>query len=146
MNKSLVIYILILCLVCALAKNLKRAENADEFQSFVQKFHKKYASEEEKQYRYSVFKDNLKHIEKLNQENHAVFGVNSFSDLSNEEFVSTYASVAASEHAASSLPKSNIKDGSEFITKTVGNERIYVIPTHVDQRDYTHRGVSSVKN
>ena len=91
MNKAFLCLALLLCLAFGLAKNLKRPAHEDEFQGFTKKHNKKYRSEEEKQYRFSVFKKNLDHIDRLNKQNHAVFKTNKFSDLSQEEFLNIYA-------------------------------------------------------
>lgn len=91
MNKIFLSLVLILCLTFALAKNLKWAGFEEEFQSFTKKHNKNYRSEEERQYRFSIFKKNSDLIDRLNKQHHAVFKINKFSDLSQEEFLDIYA-------------------------------------------------------
>lgn len=63
-----------------------------KFQSFVQKFEKIYGAEEFGR-RYSIFKDNLAHINELNSHNDgAVYEVTKFADLTPEEFKRVYRS------------------------------------------------------
>ncbi|KAH7650662.1 Actinidain protein [Dioscorea alata] len=55
------------------------------------KHKKSYKSEEEKEERFKIFKDNLKYIDEHNAGNHSFqLGLNIFSDLTNEEYRSTY--------------------------------------------------------
>jgi C1A family cysteine protease len=66
----------------------------DQFEAFITKYEKKYATEQEKLYRFSVFQHALVMIEKMNldhmaQGGEAVFGINSLADLTREEFTST---------------------------------------------------------
>jgi cathepsin F len=54
-------------------------------------YSRQYNSNAEKDFRFGVFKDNLKRIEYLNSNSqHATYGVNKFADLSKEEFSATY--------------------------------------------------------
>ncbi|XP_047041584.1 uncharacterized protein LOC124645753 [Helicoverpa zea] len=65
--------------------NLADAEH--HFDTFIETHGKVYPNEEEKQYRFQVFKDNLHKYNKMNAEsNHAVFGITQFSDLTSEDF------------------------------------------------------------
>ncbi|KAL1532137.1 cathepsin L [Salvia divinorum] len=52
-----------------------------------------YKNEEEKQIRYQIFKDNVQHIERHNQEGKHTYklGINKFADQTNEEFLAKYA-------------------------------------------------------
>jgi len=53
-----------------------------------------YKSEYEAYARFQVFKDNLKKIEELNNSDlGAEFGLNKFSDMTHEEFMSTHANL-----------------------------------------------------
>jgi C1A family cysteine protease len=65
-----------------------------QFEAFMSTYQKTYADEAEKLYRFSVFQHNLVMAEKFNEDHVAiggerVFGVNSLSDMTREEFIST---------------------------------------------------------
>jgi len=61
------------------------------FLKFTERWNKRYGSEEEKDYRFSIFKQNLLEITKMNAiEGRRVFGITKFTDLSKEEFRSTH--------------------------------------------------------
>ncbi|KAL0849603.1 hypothetical protein ABMA28_013862 [Loxostege sticticalis] len=58
------------------------------FEEFLKTHQRQYGSEQERQMRFSIFKDNLKTINKQNLESKtAVFGITKFSDLTHEEFL-----------------------------------------------------------
>jgi hypothetical protein len=60
---------------------------------FKQQFNKFSSSPQELDYRYNIFVDNMKYVEELNSKNLSfTAGVNEFSDLSWEEFKSSYLS------------------------------------------------------
>jgi cathepsin F/cysteine peptidase B len=62
-----------------------------QFLNYLEDHNKKYKSDEEFFYRFSVFQDNLKMIDELNQNSTgAVYGVTVFSDLTQQEFVELY--------------------------------------------------------
>ncbi|XP_050551730.1 uncharacterized protein LOC118273344 [Spodoptera frugiperda] len=88
------------CLVaCAQAARvpLFQAEDAAEhFERFIQEHDKQYASEEEKQAKFEVFKDNLEKANAMNkQSEHTTFGITRFMDLTVEEFVSLHTGLKA---------------------------------------------------
>mmetsp|Transcript_10635 Transcript_10635/g.9360 ORF Transcript_10635/g.9360 Transcript_10635/m.9360 type:complete len:323 (+) Transcript_10635:16-984(+) len=61
-----------------------------QFHAFVGQFGVNYASVEEQEFRFNVFKKNMEKIPQLEKENpHATFGITQFSDRTEEEFVST---------------------------------------------------------
>ncbi|KAL3732897.1 hypothetical protein ACJRO7_022419 [Eucalyptus globulus] len=61
------------------------------FESWIVKHGKAYNVPGEKERRFEIFKDQLRFIDKHNSENHLyTVGLNFFSDLTNEEFNSTY--------------------------------------------------------
>eukprot|EP00727_Mastigamoeba_balamuthi_P008421 m51a1_g4200 hypothetical protein (318) ;mRNA; f:9047-10053 len=72
---------------------LSSASTIDTFRAWAKQHNKVYTAEEEKA-RYLVFEQNLAIVDDLNREGRhgAVFGLNSFSDLTNEEFRARYAS------------------------------------------------------
>mmetsp|Transcript_1478 Transcript_1478/g.1620 ORF Transcript_1478/g.1620 Transcript_1478/m.1620 type:complete len:322 (-) Transcript_1478:33-998(-) len=61
-----------------------------QFHAFVGQFGVNYASVEEQEFRFNVFKTNMEKISQLEESNpHATFGITQFSDRTEEEFVST---------------------------------------------------------
>ncbi|KAL0895152.1 hypothetical protein ABMA27_013603 [Loxostege sticticalis] len=89
--------VFLLCCVGALVssapqKSLYNIEDAASlFEDFVKTYNKEYTSEAEKQARFEIFKNNLKDINKKNQSSQsAVFGINQFADLTQEEFSQKY--------------------------------------------------------
>lgn len=84
---------LLLCLILAFASfciasedSIREAREKLAFSQFITKYQKSYSATE-KLNRFKIFQDNLKIIEKQNQNSkHAKFGVNKFSDLSKQEF------------------------------------------------------------
>ncbi|KAL0895151.1 hypothetical protein ABMA27_013602 [Loxostege sticticalis] len=61
------------------------------FEDFIKTYNKEYTSEVEKQARYEIFKNNLEDINERNQNSKsAVFGINQFADLTQEEFSQKY--------------------------------------------------------
>ncbi|KAI5632392.1 papain family cysteine protease domain-containing protein [Phthorimaea operculella] len=87
----LVVYLLLLCagamaFVPPTLYDLEAAE--DLFEEFINNHNKEYASEQEKQYRFNVFKENLKKINelRLKKEKATTHGINSLSDWTRQEF------------------------------------------------------------
>jgi len=79
-----------LALVCGAAVALSDLQAQEQFIQFSQLYNKKYEVSEVFK-RLSVFKDNLEYINAQNALNNTyTLGVNEFSDLSHEEFVSLY--------------------------------------------------------
>ncbi|XBH69001.1 hypothetical protein VPH35_097007 [Triticum aestivum] len=90
------------------------------FEKWLAKHQKAYASFEEKLHKFEVFKDNLKHIDKINREVTSYWlGLNEFADLTNDEFKAAYLGLNAAparrgssrsfryeDVSASDLPKS----------------------------------------
>lgn len=64
----------------------------DKFTSFIHEFQKTYSSLEEKEYRLSVFRENLKLIDEHNAKENETYtlGVNHFADFTYEEFKAFY--------------------------------------------------------
>ncbi|GFQ00248.1 xylem cysteine proteinase 2 [Phtheirospermum japonicum] len=63
----------------------------DLFESWIEKYSKKYHSIEEKLHRFEIFKDNLKHIDETNKVvNNYWLGLNGFADMSHDEFKKIY--------------------------------------------------------
>ncbi|RVE49207.1 hypothetical protein evm_006099 [Chilo suppressalis] len=87
--------------------NIEDAGNL--FQEFMVNFNKQYATLEEKQRRLQVFTKNLEIINRKNADENesAVFGVNQFSDLSDEEFKAIYLNYLPSEKSPCSQISTN---------------------------------------
>ncbi|GFQ06787.1 xylem cysteine proteinase 1 [Phtheirospermum japonicum] len=63
----------------------------DLFESWIEKYSKKYHSIEEKLHRFEIFKDNLKHIDERNKVvSNYWLGLNKFADMSHDEFKKMY--------------------------------------------------------
>jgi len=61
------------------------------FEAFKTNFKRSYASVDENEHRFRIFKSNLEKNDRLRKENpRATFGINKFSDLSTEEFAAKY--------------------------------------------------------
>jgi C1A family cysteine protease len=78
--------------VFSVDNTLSRRNEWSEFSGFLKKFEKNYASLEELEKRFDIFRDNLKEIIEHNQLMHKNFtmGVNTFTDLTPDEFKSQY--------------------------------------------------------
>jgi len=68
---------------------LSEVEAVRQFEDFMTKHNKVYESDEDKEYRFGVFKSNLVRIAELNALNEAVHGVNKFTDMTFAEFSRT---------------------------------------------------------
>jgi cysteine peptidase B len=84
--------IVLLCLVAvALAANTQDAALRQKFTQFQQRYGRVYPHQDEFEYRFRVFKANMKEAEELQKANpKAQFGVTKFSDLTKEEFAAKY--------------------------------------------------------
>merc|ERR1711976_163333 len=68
---------------------LANIQDLAKFSEFKNKFNKKYASKSEEASRFEIFKESLQRIKELNKNSKgATFGINKFSDLTEEEFKS----------------------------------------------------------
>ncbi|XP_042032459.1 ervatamin-B-like [Salvia splendens] len=93
-----------------------------------------YENEKVKKTRYQIFKDNVAHIERHNQEGKHTYklGINEFADLTNEEFLAKY--------ARSSVPSFNVTSNqSSFEYKCTKH-----VPHRLDWRDYN--AVTPIQN
>ncbi|RVE49205.1 hypothetical protein evm_006097 [Chilo suppressalis] len=74
------------------AKVFFKPEEAESlFEEFIDNFNKYYSNEEEKTFRFNVFKENLKKINDRNARSSlAEYGINHFTDLTVDEFVRKY--------------------------------------------------------
>ncbi|XP_047965664.1 cysteine protease XCP1-like [Salvia hispanica] len=94
-----------------------------------------YENEEVKVVRYQIFKDNVQHIEKHNQEGKHSYKleINKFADLTNEEFLAKYA------RSSKPLFKRQSSNQSSFEYKDMKD-----IPPSLNWRD--HNAVTAVKS
>lgn len=88
-------------LICSLTTDFE-----EEFKKYCKKFNKTFATEQEREFRFNIFKENFKEVEKSNskmsglhgegdsddQKNKDSFqtGINKFSDMTDEEFENQY--------------------------------------------------------
>jgi len=80
----------ILCCLLASALALRESEYQSHFLDFTARFQKSYPTEEMFK-RYNIFKDNLDYVNEHNAKNETyTLGINEFSDLSHQEFLSIY--------------------------------------------------------
>ncbi|KAF9412244.1 hypothetical protein HW555_009187 [Spodoptera exigua] len=125
-------FVIVFCVclaACAQAASVPMfdLEAAEEhFERFIQDFNKQYTSEEEKQTRFTVFKENLKRANTFNaQSEHASFGITQFMDLTVKEFVSRYTGLDANLNFTgqcqvvtdADLPNVNVPDSFDWREK-----------------------------
>ncbi|KAH9636954.1 hypothetical protein HF086_008215, partial [Spodoptera exigua] len=104
-------------------------EEAEEhFERFIQDFNKQYTSEEEKQARFAIFKQNLDKANSFNaQSEHARFGITQFMDLTEDEFVSRYTGLNGNFNftakcnlvVGADLPRVNVPDSFDWRQRNV---------------------------
>eukprot|EP00695_Tsukubamonas_globosa_P003128 TRINITY_DN484_c0_g2_i1.p1 TRINITY_DN484_c0_g2~~TRINITY_DN484_c0_g2_i1.p1 ORF type:complete len:254 (-),score=99.50 TRINITY_DN484_c0_g2_i1:328-1041(-) len=88
MAKSIVIFVLALI---AVASAHTLVSDLAQFDEFVIKHNKGYASDAERLQKFAVFRTNLRRIEEYNARNDgATYGITALADMSEEEFVATY--------------------------------------------------------
>eukprot|EP00727_Mastigamoeba_balamuthi_P004080 m51a1_g1367 putative cysteine protease (313) ;mRNA; r:409261-410199 len=101
------------CLVAllALAALCSAAPSMYQFRQWA-KEHRKLYTEDEEQYRFHVYSENVAVINRLNLEAHgATFAPNKFSDLTSEEFAALYTTkLAGARRGAVSVVPDNVKD------------------------------------
>ncbi|XP_069356530.1 uncharacterized protein [Maniola hyperantus] len=136
-----IILLVLLCVTAiVLAKkappyNLK--EGPKHFEDFIDAHNKIYDSEEEKAMRYEIFLKNVEHINQLNaKNNHTEFGVNKFSDLTLQEFLTIVTCLK--------LPSEYLQNCKAAVPRTVNKYKDLGIPTQFDWRD--KNVVTRVKN
>jgi len=120
------IFVLVLGLFCVISSSLpSQVESESLFSDYVKKYEKPYANHlNEYQERFKHFQNSLKRIDSLNRKYNPMtqFATNKFSDMSVEEFKSTYLmkkmnpqDLAPSCFTPQSLPTVNVKDLPESI-------------------------------
>ncbi|XP_042032461.1 cysteine protease XCP1-like [Salvia splendens] len=92
-----------------------------------------YENEKVKQTRFQIFKDNVQHIERHNQEGNHTYklGINKFADLTNEEFLAKY--------ARSCMPSFKVRLSNQ---STYEYKDMKDVPPSLDWRD--HNAVTAV--
>jgi len=105
-----------------------------KFTEFKKTYNKVYSSEEEHAKRFSIFKHNLVRIDDLNRKSEAAkFAVNSFADLTMDEYKQTYLSKTPA-----------VRDPSAPVAPEFGAEVLKDIPLSFDWRE--KGAVTPVKN
>lgn len=90
---SKIVFLLIAVGIISFASGKVHRIDEDElhFFNFIKTHGKNYSTQEEHQYRFGIFKENLKKINKWNAESNTTrFGVNKFADLTFQEFQRQY--------------------------------------------------------
>ncbi|KAJ4730613.1 hypothetical protein LUZ62_030334 [Rhynchospora pubera] len=78
-------------ITAATVKHLSANNSADVFEKWIAKHGKSYQNLGEKQRRFEIFKENLKHIEETNKQRKSYrLGLNVYADMHHEEFKSKY--------------------------------------------------------
>jgi len=84
-------FILLAIIAVAIAANARDAVLRSQFAEFQQKYNRAYPHQDEFEYRFGVFKNNMMKAELLKKQNpRASFGITKFSDLTAEEFAATH--------------------------------------------------------
>ncbi|XP_010523123.1 PREDICTED: ervatamin-B-like [Tarenaya hassleriana] len=103
-----------------------------------------YADESEKQIRFEIFKKNLEFIENFNRNGNATYklGINQFSDMTDEEFRSTFTGLRLSDEIinGTSLPGPDETNTLRYVNVSEADN----LPENVDWR--TQGAVTPVKN
>jgi len=121
------------------AANERLARERIAFSEFMARFNKTYAVNEKSE-RFRNFQENLKRIEKQNENSkHAKFGINKFSDMSAEEFAQT---MLMPKVSAKALATSCLLNG--ITSPAYSKSQVKALPT---SWDWTAKGaVTPVKN
>jgi len=91
MNRFIIFALLAVIVSCAKVSPLDGRTEEQAFLEFKKTFNKIYPTEAENSHRLAIFKENIKIIDDLNAKDpHAIFGINEFADLSDEEFTLRY--------------------------------------------------------
>lgn len=128
----------LLCFICSITaaavKHLSADSSAQVFENWMTKHGKMYQSLDEKQRRFDIFKENLKHIEETNsQRKNYRLGLNEFADMHHEEFKRRYLGL-----------KGNFMRKSEATLGDSTNQSASYLPKFVDWRN--KGAVTPVKN
>ncbi|KAF3325546.1 xylem cysteine proteinase 2 [Carex littledalei] len=128
----------LLCFICSITAAAVKHSSADSsaqvFENWMTKHGKMYQSLDEKQRRFDIFKENLKHIEETNsQRKNYRLGLNEFADMHHEEFKSRYLGL-----------KGNFMRKSEATLGDSTNKNASYLPKFVDWRN--KGAVTPVKN
>ena len=122
--RTLAIFLFVSVAACVLSP-------AQQFNNFIVKHKRQYASAEERSTRFEIFKDNLKEIKRLNDLHDGVtYGITQFADMTQEEFLFKY----------TNMPQMN----SHFKADTTAAYKGVSIPESYDCRD--HGLVTPVKD
>lgn len=129
----------LLCFICSMTtaaalKHLSDNSSENVFENWMTKHGKMYQGLDEKQRRFDIFKENLKHIEETNkQRKNYRLGLNEFADMHHKEFKSRYLGL-----------KGNFMRKSEATLGDSNNKNASYLPKFVDWRK--KGAVTPVKN
>ena len=88
--------------------SLRADPYSDEFTKFISDYGRSYETTAEFDYRFKVFKTNMAYIESMNAKNLSYkLGINLFADLTDEEFMDTYAMDEVTEKRELSIDYTN---------------------------------------
>ena len=106
---------------------LHEAALVDLHEQWMSQHERTYANNAEKKMRFTIFKDNVKYVEKFNKDGNQTYkvGINNFADLTNEEILSHFTGLKKPSRSYSS------RKYKPFMYKNVTD-----IPTSMDWRDY----------
>ncbi|XP_045764947.1 uncharacterized protein LOC123867113 [Maniola jurtina] len=112
-------------------------EGPEHFEDFINVHNKVYQSDEEKSMRYEIFLKNLEQINLLNDKNnHTEFGVNQFTDLTLQEYLTIVSCFKP--------PSEYLQSCRSATPEPIHKYKVVGIPTQFDWRD--KNVVTSVKN
>jgi C1A family cysteine protease len=111
MNKSLILLLLVSAVltrhnrVAAIATNRPSLYNINSaplyFEKFISQYNKQYATDDEKKYRYNIFRHNIESINFKNSRNDsAVYKINRFADMTKNEVVNRHTGLASGDAGA----------------------------------------------
>ncbi|AYN44975.1 cathepsin [Alphabaculovirus alterspexiguae] len=121
MNKTLII--LLLCSVALMRQNNVTAEKPTSvlyninsaplyFEKFISQYNKQYKSDDEKRYRYNIFRHNIETINKKNSRNDsAVYKINRFADMTKNEIVLRHTGLSSGEMLGANFCETIVVDG-----------------------------------
>ncbi|OMO65349.1 hypothetical protein COLO4_31317 [Corchorus olitorius] len=94
-NNFLLFFMLIICMALAsvMSRPLDEAVLAEKFTQWMAQHGRTYEIKEQENMRFEIFKNNLEYIENFNKMGNQTYklGINEFADLTNEEFLASYA-------------------------------------------------------
>ncbi|KAL6190826.1 hypothetical protein ACLB2K_037220 [Fragaria x ananassa] len=117
---------------------LYEASIAEKHEQWMSKYGRIYRNIEEKQRRYTIFKENVEFVENFNKQGNKTYklSVNKFSDMTNEEFLR--------QRTGAKLPTNRSSTSSENGSFPYENSRSAWVSPHIDWRK--HGAVTPIKD